>query len=221
MTEKSIARKNKSIEKLKELGIAYLDTLPTIEDSSEVTLRSLDEICQRAIACLLSTQIACDISENNDYNESKQLFSSLLKNYGVENNLLYKEKKLFAGSYQEQDVIDIVWTYETYWALIWALGLIDNIEYPTTICDCQKAITIVGDCQSYDEFKSKCHLRDIEEILDMLDLHYRYHWACVEKSINPETSIGKLNSDVVIERRRGLEWLISQKQDWNDIQLNT
>lgn len=221
MTQKSIDRKNKSIEKIKELRIAYLDTLPTIVDSSEIPLRSLDEICKRAIACLLSTQIACDISENNDYNESKELFSNLLKNYGVENNLLYKEKTLFAGSYQEQDVIDIVWTYETYWALIWALGLIDNIEYPTTICDCQKAITIVGDCQSYDEFKSKCHLRNIEEILDMLDLYYRYHWACVEKRLNPETSIGELNPDVVIERRRGLEWLISQEQDWNDIQLNT
>ena len=47
----------------------------------------------------------------------------------------------------------------------------------------------------------------------MLDLYYRYHWAVVENSINPETSIANLNPSVVSERRRGLEWIISDKKD--------
>lgn len=214
-------RRKKSNEKIKKLGIAYLDTLPLVEDSEQAKLRSLDDICKRAIACLLSTQLAYDISENNNYNESKELFSNLLKKYKVQDNLISKEKKLFDKRYKEQDVIDVVWTYEAYWSLVWALGLIDNIEYPKEICDCQKAITLVGDCANYEEFKSQCKLRDIEEILDMLDLHYRYHWATTEKRINPETPIGELNPDVVVERRRGLEWLISDIDDWNEISLDT
>ena len=55
----------------------------------------------------------------------------------------------------------------------------------------------------------------------MTDLYYRYHWACVEKSINPQTNIGDLNPEVVLERRKGLEWLISTKDDWNEISLDT
>lgn len=54
----------------------------------------------------------------------------------------------------------------------------------------------------------------------MVDLYYRYYWACKEKIVNPETSIGRLNSDVVVERRRGLEWIISDTKDWYNISLD-
>lgn len=214
-------RRNRSNKFIKKLRIAYLENLPTIKSSYEVKLKDIDTICKRAIACLLSTQLACDIEENNNYNESKELFLSLLKKYNVENKLLEKEKRLFNNQYSNQDVIDVVWTYETYWTLIWVLGLIDDIKEPTDICDCQKAIRIVGECNNYEEFKNKCKIRDIEEILDMLDLYYRYHWACVEKRIRPETNIGKLNPDVVIERRKGLEWVIDEIEEWDEISLDT
>lgn len=82
-----------------------------LEDSSQVTLRNLDDICKRAIACLLSTQIACDI-ENDDYEESVQLFGKLLNQYGVETSLNPTEKRLFDGTYSEQDVIAVAWTLE-------------------------------------------------------------------------------------------------------------
>ena len=55
----------------------------------------------------------------------------------------------------------------------------------------------------------------------MLDLHYRYHWATEEKRLRPETEIKDLNPDVLMERRRGLEWLISEEFDWFDISMDT
>ena len=55
----------------------------------------------------------------------------------------------------------------------------------------------------------------------MLDLHYRYHWATEEKRLRPETEIKDLNPDVLMERRRGLEWLISEESDWFDISMDT
>lgn len=213
-------RRSISNRKIKERGIACYENLPVIEDSTQVNLKSMDEICKRAIACLLSTQVAMD-ADTDAYEQSKDMFYKLLKEFGVQNDLLSKEKKVFFGHYSKQDVIDVVWTYEAYWSLVWALGLVDDIEYPDTICDCQKAVTLVGDCKSYDEFKSKCSLRRAEEILDMLDLYYRYHWATTEKRIHPDTPIGELNKDVVVERRRGLEWLVSDIKDWNYISLDT
>ncbi len=220
---KSSSEKRRKInsKKIKKLGIAWCENLPLLEDSSILELRDIDTICKRAIACLVSTQIACDIAEEQDYNESKDVFTNLLQQYDVQDVLLKKEKTLFNGTYTEQDAVDVMWTYETYWALVWALGLVEDIEIPDSICDCQKAISLVSDCQNYVEFKKQCKLRNIEEILDMLDLYYQYHWAVTEKRINSDTPIGDLNSDVVIERRRGLEWLVSDIDDWNEISLDT
>ncbi len=214
-------RRRKSNNFIMEKGIACLETLPLLEDSTQVKLKSLDVICKRAIATLLAIQLACDIGAGNDYEESKQLLTKLLDKYDVKAELLAKEKKLFDGTYSMQDALDVAWTYEAYWSLIWTLGLVDDISYPTDICDCKKAIRIVCDCRNYQEFVDQCQPKNIEEILDMLDLYYRYHWACVEKRINPNTSIGRLNPEVVVERRRGLEWLVSNEIDWNDISLDT
>ncbi len=213
-------RKNNS-KTIKKLGIAYCENLPLLEDSSMLKLRDIDTICKRAIACLISTQMACDIHAEEDYEESVDMFTDLLHQYDAQDALLEKEKALFTDIYTEQDVVDVMWTYESYWALAWALGLIKDIKIPDSTCDCQKAISLVANCKSYKEFKRKCKLRNIEEILDLLDLYYQYDWATTEKIINPSTPIGVLNPEVVYERRRGLEWLVSDIYDWNDISLDT
>jgi len=208
-------------DKIKSLGIACFENLPMIESSTDVNLKDIDTICKRAIASLLTIQVACDVASGNDYEESKVFFTDFLNRFDVSECLLEKEKKMFSGEYTHQDVLDISWTYEAYWSLVWALGLVNDMEIPDNICDCHMAVRLVGDCKNYKSFKKQCKPRDIEEILDMLDLYYRYHWAVVDKSINPKTSIGNLNPSVVMERRRGLEWLISQEEDWNDISLDT
>lgn len=43
--------------------------------------------------------------------------------------------------------------------------------------------------------------------------------AVNESNVNPEAAIGNLNPSVVIERRRGLEWIISDIDDWYDIDM--
>ena len=212
-------RKEKTIEKLKEKNIAYIEFLPEVEDSSQVKLKSLDEICSRAIASLIAIQVACDI-HNGEYEESKKYFDVMLDTFKVRDKLNSKEKKLFDGSYTDQDAIDVAWTYESYWAICWALGLVENIEEAHDICDTNVAISFVSKSKDFDDFKSKCKLRDVEEILDMLDLYYRYHWATTDNSMNPDTPIGDLNGEIVVERRRGLEWLFLDR-DWFDIPLDT
>lgn len=88
------------------------------------------------------------------------------------------------------------------------------------MCDCDKAISFVLKSVSFEDFKSKCKLRDIDEILDMKDLYYRYNWAINNKYVDSNTKTGNLNSSNVIERRRGLEWILSDEYDWYNIQLN-
>lgn len=215
------ARRLRSNTYIKEKQIACLESLPLTESSDEVTIKSVDERCKRAIACLISVQLACDISSGNDYDVSKEFFEKLLRQYQVENELIEKERKLFEGTYTDQDAVDVAWTYETYWAVVWSLGLVEDIKASGEICDCERAIALVSECESFEDFKNQCHPRTVEEILDMLDLYYRYHWVCVEYTLNPETKIGDLDPEVVCERRRGLEWLVSEESDWNEILLDT
>lgn len=208
--------------RLEQEGIAFLPSLPLLESSQDVKLKSLDTICQRAIACLLAIQLSFEY-ESENHEEAREFIVNKLKEFGVEECLNDLEKRLFAGQVNAQDLVNITWTYEAYWSLVWALGLIEaeDLENAGQICDCDKAIAFVSTCNSFEEFRSRCHLRDIEEILDMLDLFYNYHWAIVEQQIRPETPIGHLNSSIVMERRRGLEWLISEEEDWHGISLDT
>ena len=222
-TEKQKNRRQKNNQILTQQGISTNDNLSY--DESDVQIRNFDEICKRAIACLITIQVACDINNGKDikseeYKENFDFINSLYKKYNVENCLNSKEKRIIKGTYSKQDAIDMVWAYESYWALCWCLSLVDDIKNGGEMCDCDKAISFVIDSNSYEDFKNKCKLRDIDEILDMKDLYYRYNWAINNKKVDSNTTIGNLDASNVIERRRGIEWVLSDIDDWYDIQLN-
>lgn len=213
-------RREKNNLFIKEQKITCYDNLPIVESSADVKMKTLDEICNRAFTCFLAIQVACDVN-NNNYEESIEYFKPILEGLNLNQYLNSKEKRIFDGTYTRQDAIDLDWEYEDLWSLFYALGLVDDITDGGKLCNCDFIIEIMASCKNVEEFKNKCKLRDIEEILDMLDLYYRYDWACTEKRIKPETSIANLNPSNVIERRRGLEWLISDKADWYEISLDT
>lgn len=220
-------RKERSEKIISSKGLTVNKFLPCIEGSDSVKLRSLDEICRRAIAALISVQICFEREEGSQ--ENIDFFKSMLENFGVSGCLNKKEQRVADGSCDKQDLVDVVWEYECYWALVWALGLVEDITDASNICDCEKAVKLVSETNSFEEFRAKCSLRGVEEILDMLDLYYRYHWAAVENRLDPKCEIGKLSGDVAVERRRGLEWLVlrededeyENENDWYDISLDT
>jgi len=221
MCKSAEQRKRESIEKLSKLNVRYTEYLPVIEDSKEVTLKDLDVICKKAISTLLIIQVAIDAA-NGQYDESKEFFAPMIERFGVEKYFNANELKVWNGHYEQQDLINVSWEYEVYWALVWALGLIDDAAFsvPDEVCDGGEAVKIVSSCKDYDDFRSKTKLRDIEDILDMLDLYYRYHWAVVDDRLNNRETIG-IDPGVVTERRRGLEWLVSDVEDWEEVSLDT
>ena len=212
-------RRLKNYEYLSNHHITANKLMPCLYEDSKIELKNIDVICKKAIASLIVIQIACDIN-NNKYKESLDFFLPILKQYHVEDYLNSKEKRIIDGTYSEQDAIDMDWAYEIYWAICWCLGLVDDIKDASKVCNCNMAISFVMNSKSFEEFKSKCNMRSISEILDMQDLYLRYNWAINEKKINPNSSIGNLNASNVIERRRGLEWVISKENDWYNISMS-
>lgn len=218
-TEKQKERRTKNNQYINDNGITVNENLTCFLQDEDIKLKSIDEICKRAIACLLTVQIACDIN-NGKYKESLDSFLPLYKIYDAYNCLNSKEMRIINGTYTNQDVIDMDWAYEAYWALCWCLGLVDDIKNASILCDCKKSISFIENSDSLNDFKSKCTLRPLDEILDMYDLYFRYNWAINNHKVNSNTKIGSLDPSVVIERRRGLEWALSLESDWYNLPQN-
>ena len=222
-TKKQKNRRQKNNKLVTQSGISINENLLCYEN--DIQIKSIDELCKRAISCLITILVACDINNGQDINSEKYkenfgFIKSLYKKFNVEDCLNSKEKRIIDGTYSNQDAIDMDWAYEAYWAVCWCLNLVNDIKNGGEICDCDKAISFVMDSVSFKDFKSKCKLRDIDEILDMKDLYYRYNWAINNKHVDSNTTIGNLEPSIVIERRRGLEWVLSDVSDWYDIKLN-
>lgn len=208
-------RKINSIEKLKSEKIDYIDWLPLRYETDEIIPRTIEEISSRAICTLVSIQAAFLIN-NDDYTEEKQksIKELLYKRYGQkEENLTFKEFGILNNEADKQDAVNMIWKYEAYWSLLWALGMVDELEFPSKVVDGYKANDYVLNCKDFEEFEAKVQLRSTDEILAQLDLHYRYHWACVNNRINGSTKKGMLDEEIVMERRAGLEWLCSKNKD--------
>ena len=221
-------RRAESIKRLRKQRIAVNEHLPLLPACGAVRVKSLDEVKKRASCSFLSAMLACSIAQGENYQDSLEVAQSKLLEWDIyREDLLPKEQTLIWNRHTErgsdaeimkQNVIDVAWSYETCYALLWSLELLVDREFQnaTRRCDVEAAVfssTLINDPST--------KLRTGDRLLAMLDLYYCYHWACVEKQIRPETSVGKLNPEVVMERRRGLEWLFSEKQDWNTISLDT
>ena len=211
-------RKEKNNSILRTKNIEVSKSLKCIYNDDEIVLKSKEEICKRAIASLLVIQLSYDARTPN-YNSARDYVNKMLENYGVTKYVNAKEYRILTGNYTEQDLIDMDWAYEAYWSICWCLGLVRDITDASTTCDCNYAINLVASSSNFDDFFNKCNLRSKEEILDMEDLYLRYTWAINEKKINNRASIGNLIPSNVIERRRGLEWVISPELDWYNVYL--
>lgn len=212
--QKKRREKNNKIVSKKKISVA--EKLMTRWNDDEINLKDKETICKRMIACFYAIQIACDVAQNN-YEESLKYFKSFMEKFGVEDQLNSKEKRIIDGTYSQQDAIDLDWAYEAFWALCWCLGFVRDISDAGKICDCQKAMALIQSCESVQNLVKKAKLRSKEEILDVLDLYFRYNWAINDAKVNPNASIGNLNPSIVIERRRGLEWVVSEVEDWYDL----
>lgn len=69
-------------------------------------------------------------------------------------------------------------------------------------------------------FRSAAHLRDRADVIAALDLLYCAHWALRQAELTWKRPPKLRPLDVVAERRRGLEWVLTM-EDWEDVSLDT
>ena len=196
-------RKDISIEILKSQGVPFIDHLPLVYETSEVAPREKDEVIARAICSFAAIMCACTIKDNGELtDEDKQYAKDFLDNrFGCLDKLTRMERRVIEGEASCDEAVKVSWKYESLWALMWAMGLVKKLDFPKDTCDCDFVMKTFS-----DDFSERVKIRGTDEILQALDLIYRYHWACVNARVNGSKSAG-LDEEVVMERRGGLEWL--------------
>lgn len=211
----AVQRKQRSIRQLKKEEVPTIEHLPVIQASNQVTLRELTEVAKRAMALNLIARRA----EGKSYG----WYQEKVKAYQLE-DVITEEERAFAPDDEPEEymILRFAQRYESYWALLWALGYTNNrLGRPDTFVDADRADQIL-ESRTAEEFIKQAKLRDVDTVLDELDLHYRYHWATLDAELYGEKPPAKLEPVVIFERHYALNWLIHNKdEEWDWVTTDT
>lgn len=214
MSGEAQARKGRSIALLRAENVPTIEHLPAIETESESTRRTTEQVAMRAMAlCIVAVK-----GEGLD----QEAIDELIDEYNLASAFTPKERAFIENpSPTQHERIQFTWRYECYWVMLWALGFVDTLDRPDTICDVKTAVSFLRE-NGRDGFLQKAKLRPQNEILDAADLIYRYHWAIVDARLNGREAPAELDGGVVTERHHALNWLIGHMdQDWDDVSTDT
>jgi hypothetical protein len=221
----AVERRNKSMALLRDRHIYVTPWLPLLWERAEEPGRTVEEVCRRAAALLIvSLYSECRVGEHMSYEESREFVKPIIEGYGAEGFFSPGEKAyLDDPNSTEQTQIQYAWQYENLWVMEWALGLTDDLFWPTRICDVPQSVRIMREYPSMEELTAAARLRPRKELLDQADLIYRLHWACVDARVMGMPAPQELEEGVVMERHRALFWLAGCDEmcPWDDVDLST
>ena len=121
-----------------------------------------------------------------------------------------------------QAVVNATWRAEALWVLLWSLRKVDDLEFPTKLCDMERlqlCLPRVGAPTA--AFINSADRRSTPEILDAVDLIYRTHWAIRDAQIKGKPIPAGLKVGVVVERHYALNWLVLYDDEWDEITTDT
>lgn len=216
-------RKQRSIKKLQEKEIPYIEHLRVSVLENEACIRSKEEIAQRLIA-MFAIALYSEVRLSNETREEALFFVEMLDKrtggklyewFSVKENEYIHQEEL-----NQEVAIPFSWRYEGCNVLMWALNLTSKLEYPSHICNVSDMAKIIWNIDTFEELLEKAIVQDIKTILDEQDLILRYDWACVDARVKQQEVSGELNAGVVYERHYALNWLV-EDVEWDRVQTNT
>lgn len=207
----SLTEIRQSSEKAAEnLGYPINPNLPLLDPVA--TLRSKSEVVKRTL-CLYAC-VACS------YGFSKEKAKKWLKKEGLYDGLAHSEVR-YLDDPSDQNTSLFQWQVEALWAITWVASHHDKLDFSDSCSD--DFITLFPDLNEgtpSTNFKELAEVKGSEEVVAALDLVYCLHWAIRDAELRGMPVPGKVPPLVVRERRRALEWVVSN-EDWDDIVLDT
>jgi hypothetical protein len=207
-------RKTRSEAVLRKEGVPINKSLPAIESEKEAKRRTAEEIAYRALALLV-------VAVKGEGLEQPTV-EKIVEDYGLAPHFTPQERAFLKNNSPSQhDRVQFTWRYEAAWTLLWALGYVEKLEKPISICDVPRAVTFMKE-RTTKQFITDAKLRPLAQTLDEADRIYRYHWAVTDARINGRPSPAGLEPGVTLERHYALNWLVGyMEQEWDDISTDT
>lgn len=211
-------RKAHTDAQLQRMNIYVPPSVPPVVGMPEARLRSPREVAQRTLSLFVAAVRAESIGIGKPMTAA-----DLGKDWPIAFAALSpaEHEFLFADDPPQQSVINFAWRYEALALLQWALGVADELPFPTAICDVPKIARIAFECNSQD-YVDKAVLRPTPLLLDALDLHYRLHWAVTQAQLDKRAAPASIDPGVVVERHHALNWLVRfEDADWDNVDTPT
>lgn len=207
----ALERKERSLVVLRREKVPFIQHLPVIADSTQATPPTLDQIVERFIALVTIAERA----------EGAALaeYEAALAARGAQ-AAATPDEMAYARSETpiEQDTIKFSQRFESAWVLAWALSLVETLKRPDDFCQAEALREWAA--AGVNPLKRRARLRPLSAILDMADLHYRYHWAVNDAELYGTRIPARLIPAVVYERHYALNWLISGSA-WDTVSTDT
>ncbi len=202
--------REKSLASASNLGYPVNLELPLL--STDLKLRTEDEIIGRSLA--LHVVIACSYG----YDKGSAI-QWLIQEDCID--YLSESERDFLEDNKKNDNVNFQFQVEALNAFAWALGFVKAIAFDS-VCDNRlvKCFPDLKNNESSTRYREKAKLRSINQIIPVSDLAYCLHWALVDSSLNDKELSVYIDSHVIIERRRALEWMLGT-DDWDEISLDT
>ncbi len=230
-TDRQRKRASRSFEQLKNRNVPVYWPL-LVEDDEEVTLQAAQDVARRVLV-LWAVELRAE-------GMSQQEALGLIDQLDLWSSVSLEEKQFLQNPNPGPDECRrLVWRLESIWVLLWALGYIEELDWPSGMCDVPKVVEILQRHESSAAFIRDARLRSKAELLDAQDLIMRIHWAIRDAALHqggivpedldwshdedwlPVTQCAAVN--VVEERHYTLNWLVRflNPKGWDDVDTPT
>jgi hypothetical protein len=209
-----IAVKRDSEAIIRRAGGDICDWLPFLDRNAKP--RELNAVVRRALIlnALLQIYFKAPVAVIKDWITRNGLADDLSES---EREILQKEDDALT----EQEQTNLYWYVEALWTLVWAGQLIDSLPFDEGV---GSVLAMLCPALQRNEDGSKLtktmQLRSREELFRMLDLYYRLHWWTRNSQLTGKDT-GVVRPDIIMERRKALEWLMDLSCDWDNVEMST
>lgn len=205
--------KEKNTKILRSNGIEVIEHLPCLENPK---FRRPKEVAKRMMILLGLFQLHLEAP--------KEVIRNWIEENKLTGNLTPEESEFLKKDYKElleQNQIDIYWYVEAIWTFAWVGGFHDNLTFNTGVENILAShLPNIEKNESAEGFIEDFKFRKEIEIFEMLDKFYRVHWFARNNNLKGITS-RKVDLDIIIERRKTLEFTCCNELDWDKISLDT
>lgn len=210
---------NASKNRLKQENLLHLEEMRLALRNSEIKLKSVEEICRRAVSLFAVARFSEALLSHAGYTEALNRVESLSK-FDVNNSFSdFEARYIKLTTIPNELRMKFVWCYESCSQLLHSLGLLKELNPYNEISNVEELINVFNSFDNLEDMINKSKLKTSDELFRLQDITMRYHWLCVELRLQ-KIKLETFNEGVLTERHKALNWMLSDifGESWDKVE---